>query len=106
MKRLILAFAVVFGLAAAVSAAAPAPLTTLRAIHALTNAEADHGLPVAFEATVTYYNSGLYTLFVQDDGAGIYVRPPQNAKLVMRIGNTTRQLIEALQALAVRARDY
>jgi diguanylate cyclase (GGDEF)-like protein len=82
MKRLILAFVVIFGLAAAVSAAAPAPLATLRAIHALTNAEADHGLPVAFEATVTYYNSGLYTLFVQDDGAGIYVRPPQNAKLV------------------------
>jgi len=82
MMRLILTFVVVFGWAAAVSAAAPAPLTTLRAIHTLTNAEADHGLPVAFEATVTYYNSGLYTLFVQDDGAGIYVRPPQNAKLV------------------------
>jgi diguanylate cyclase (GGDEF)-like protein len=82
MKRLILAFVVVFGWGAAVSAAAPAPLTTLRAIHALTNAEADQGLPVAFEATVTYYNGAIYTLFVQDGGAAIYVTPTRNAKLV------------------------
>ena len=31
------------------------PLTSLRSIHALTNAQASHQLPVSFEATVTYY---------------------------------------------------
>jgi diguanylate cyclase (GGDEF)-like protein len=82
MKWLIPTFAAVLGWATAVSAAAPATLTTLRQIHALSNAEADKGLPVAFEATVTYYNSALYTLFVQDDGAGIYVSPKTDAKLV------------------------
>ena len=30
------------------------PLTTLHAIHALTNAEARQGIPVDFEATVGY----------------------------------------------------
>ena len=63
-------------------AATPAPLTTLRAIHTLTNAEADRGLHVAFEATVTYYNGALRTLFVQDDNAGIYVNPKTNLNLV------------------------
>jgi diguanylate cyclase (GGDEF)-like protein len=82
MKRLILAFGVILGWAVAVSAATPAPLTTVRAIQALSNAEANQGLPVAFEATVTYFNNALTTLFVQDDGAGIYVAPKTDAKLV------------------------
>jgi diguanylate cyclase (GGDEF)-like protein len=82
MKRLILAFGVILGWAVALSAAAPAPLTTLRAIQALSNAEADQGLPVAFEATVTYFNSSLNTLFVQDNGAGVYVTPKPDARLV------------------------
>jgi len=73
MKRSIFLLAIILSCASAAGAAAPAPLTTLRAIHILTNAEADRGLPVAFEATVTYYNRGLHTLFVQDDGAGIYI---------------------------------
>jgi hypothetical protein len=41
--------------ASALWAGAPAPLTTLRAIHALTKSEASQGIQVAFEATVTYY---------------------------------------------------
>ena len=56
MKRSILGFGIILGRIVAVSAAAPTPLTTLRAIHALSNAEADKGLPVAFEATVTFVN--------------------------------------------------
>jgi diguanylate cyclase (GGDEF)-like protein len=82
MKRSILAFAVVLGGASAAWAASPAPLTTLRAIHALSNAEASQSLPVAFEATVTYFHATQYTLFVQDDGVGIFVVPPSGTKLV------------------------
>ena len=82
MKKLIALFAIVLGWAAVVSAAAPAPLTTLRQIHALTNAEASQGLPVAFEATVTYYRGYEQTLFMQDGDAAIYVAYPTDLKLV------------------------
>lgn len=51
------------------------PLTSLRAIHALSNAQASHQLPVSFEATVTYYRAYERTLFVQDGDIGIYVQP-------------------------------
>ena len=51
------------------------PLTSLRAIHALTNAQASHQLPVSFEATVTYYRGYERTLFVQDGDVAIYVKP-------------------------------
>jgi hypothetical protein len=62
--------------------APPAPLTTLREIRALTNAQASHKLPVAFEATVTYYRGYENNLFVQDGNAAIYVQAPTDAKLV------------------------
>ncbi|MGA3069141.1 MAG: GGDEF domain-containing protein [Terracidiphilus sp.] len=81
MKRLIALFAIVLGWAMAVSAAAPAPLTTLRQIHALSNAEASKGLPVAFEATVTYFRGYEHQLFVEDDGVGMFVSAPTDAKL-------------------------
>ena len=83
MKRLIPAIAIAFGgLFLAAWAATPAPLTTLRAIHALSNAEANRGLPVAFEATVTYYNKGASIFFVQDDATAIYVSPRTDVRLV------------------------
>jgi diguanylate cyclase (GGDEF)-like protein len=81
MKRSIPVFAIALAWAAAVYAAAPGTLTTLRAIHSLSNAEADRKLPVAFEATVTYYRGYEYNLFVQDDEVGIYVAAPPDAKL-------------------------
>jgi diguanylate cyclase (GGDEF)-like protein len=81
MKRSITLFAIVIGCAAAAGAAPPAPLTTLRAIQALSNAEADKGLPVVFEATVTYFHKGGYTLFMQDGGVGIYVSPKPDTDL-------------------------
>ncbi len=56
-------------------AAGTGTLTSLRAIHALSNAEASHQLPVSFEATVTYYRSYEKTLFVQDGDVAIYVQP-------------------------------
>jgi len=72
-KRLIPAIVVIVGWALSAWAAAPGPLTTLRAIHALSNAEASRGLPVDFEATVNYRRAGESTLFVQDGMDGIYV---------------------------------
>lgn len=57
------------------------PLTSLRAIHSLTNAQASHQLPVAFQATVTYYRSYEQTLFVQDGDVAIYVKPSAPAPL-------------------------
>jgi diguanylate cyclase (GGDEF)-like protein len=82
MKRLILALAFISGWAWPVWADTPAPLTTLRAVHALTNAEATHGIPVAFEATITYFRPYEKTMFVQDDGIAIFVAATTTAKLV------------------------
>ena len=81
MKRLILAVAIVFGWASAAWAAGPSPLTDLRAITALSNAEASHHLPVAFEATVSYFPGYESLLFVQDGDAGIFVLAPMNVRL-------------------------
>ncbi|MGO9775209.1 MAG: diguanylate cyclase domain-containing protein [Terracidiphilus sp.] len=82
MKRQFLTIAVLFAYASVAWAAAPVTLTTVQAIHALTNAEAGNGLPVAFEATVTYYRGYERTLFVQDGDAAIYVGDPNDLKLV------------------------
>lgn len=81
MKRLTIAVAVLLGSACVTWAAAPAPLTTLRAIHALSNAEASQKPQVEFEATVTYFRGYERTLFVQDDGVGIVVTIPPDARL-------------------------
>jgi diguanylate cyclase (GGDEF)-like protein len=82
MKRYIPAFAIIFVLASAAWAAAPATLTTLSAVHALSNAEASQNLPVAFEATVTFSRRFEKTLFVQDGNAAIYVQPVAELDLV------------------------
>jgi diguanylate cyclase (GGDEF)-like protein len=59
----------------------PTPLNSLRAIHALSNAEASHQIPVAFAATVTYYRRYERTLFVQDGEYAIYVQPSEPVQL-------------------------
>jgi diguanylate cyclase (GGDEF)-like protein len=82
MKRLVPAIAVILGWTWAAWAAAPATLTTVSAIHNLTKAEASKGLPVAFEATVTYSRVSEKVLFVQDGGLAIYVSADTDAKLV------------------------
>jgi diguanylate cyclase (GGDEF)-like protein len=76
MKRLIPAVVILLGCASVAWAAAPAPLTTLRAIHALTNNEARQAMPVAFEATIGYSRGYENLLFVQDGDDAIFVRPP------------------------------
>jgi diguanylate cyclase (GGDEF)-like protein len=82
MKRLIPLAAVILGWATAAFAASPAPLTSLREIHALDNEQAKAALPVAFEATVTYYRDYEKTMFVQDGDVAIYVQATTNTKLV------------------------
>jgi hypothetical protein len=61
--------------------AAQPPLTTPEAIHRLSNVEAAKGLPVAFEATVTYFNGYRKILTVQDGSTGIYVKATTSAAL-------------------------
>jgi diguanylate cyclase (GGDEF)-like protein len=63
-------------------ATAPATLTTLRAIHDLSNGEGDKHYPVALEATVTYYRWAVYSFFVQDGDAAVFVVTGKDAHLV------------------------
>jgi diguanylate cyclase (GGDEF)-like protein len=77
----VLAIATLAALPAEVQQGTGQPLSSLRAIHALTNAQASHQLPVSFEATVTYYRSSERTLFVQDGDVAIYVLPKGPASL-------------------------
>jgi diguanylate cyclase (GGDEF)-like protein len=62
-------------------AAAPQTITSLAALHVLTNDEAAKSIPVAFEATVTYHIRGSIGLFVQDGGLAIYADAPENVSL-------------------------
>jgi diguanylate cyclase (GGDEF)-like protein len=71
--RKIVAVAILLGSAAGVLCAQAKPLTSLAAIHALSNAQAAGHIPVAFEATVTYYRDVDSDLFVQDGGDAVYV---------------------------------
>jgi hypothetical protein len=81
-KKLISAVAIVICWYSAAWAAEPSPLTDLRAITALGNAEARKALPVAFEATVTYFPGYQNILFVQDGESAIFVLAPDGARLV------------------------
>jgi diguanylate cyclase (GGDEF)-like protein len=87
MSQLWLRFPALFAVALAVSwisiadAAEPAPLTTMHAIHFLTKEQAQRGLPVAFEAIVTYYDRSNIDLFVQEGGEAIYVETKPNEAL-------------------------
>jgi diguanylate cyclase (GGDEF)-like protein len=83
MKRFILGFGIVFGWVTLALATTPTPLTTLRQIRALSDTEASQSLPVAFEATVTYYYNGGFDLFVQEGDEAIYVETKLNAGLVV-----------------------
>ncbi len=81
-SRLISTVAILLCLASPAWTAPPASLTTLQAIHSLTNAQAGKKLPVAFEATVTYFRSSGALLFVQDGDAALYVLDPVNTPLL------------------------
>lgn len=81
MKRPTFILAFLLGLNTVSGAAPPRTLTSLAAIHALSNAEAAQALPVAFEATVTYYMRGDKDLFLQDGDFAIYAEVPLNLNL-------------------------
>lgn len=53
---------------------APKPLDSVRAVRALSNAEADQQVPVALKATVTDFRKDHRNLFVQDGDAGLFVK--------------------------------
>ena len=93
MNRTAKALAIILGCASVAWAAEPGALTTLHAIHVLSKADAAKGLPVAFEATVTYYNRTDVDLFVQDGNEAIYVGTKPNLDLapgdrVLVVGKT------------------
>lgn len=81
------------GFAVSASASAPPPLRSLKAIHQLTNADADGALPVDFTATVTYYRVSNRDLFMQDGDAAIFVHFPAPLHLApgdrVRVQGTT-----------------
>jgi diguanylate cyclase (GGDEF)-like protein len=85
---------VVLAGASAAKAAGPAPLTSLRAVRALSNADAAQDLPVVIQATVTYYRFYEHTLFVQDGVDAIFVYAPDPLKIAagdrVLIEGTTR----------------
>ena len=56
-------------------------ITSLAAIHSLTNDEAANSIPAAFEATVNYHINGSSGLFLQDGGLAIYADAPANLTL-------------------------
>jgi diguanylate cyclase (GGDEF)-like protein len=72
-----------------------APLTSLQAIHQLSNQQAAAHMPVDFDATVTFYRSYEGTLFVQDGDTAIYVQPAKTYNLSpgdrVHIHGTTRE---------------
>jgi diguanylate cyclase (GGDEF)-like protein len=73
MKWMISLLGIILGLVPA-SAAAQAPLTTLRAVKSVTNHAAHQNPAVDFEATVSFSRSKENFLFVQEDEAAIFVR--------------------------------
>jgi len=75
LRTLLFAFAMAatFTSAACAAESGPGVITSLHAINTLTKAQARGALPVAFEATVTYYNKSDVDLFVQDGEEAIYV---------------------------------
>lgn len=81
-KQFIAAFAMLIACVAVAGAAEPAPLTTLVSIRQLSNAEAAKGIPVAIQATVTYFRAYRKNMFVQDGATGLFVKATTNVKLV------------------------
>ncbi|MGB7984783.1 MAG: diguanylate cyclase [Terracidiphilus sp.] len=83
MKRLIIILGVLLS-AWQMTAQTPSSgtLTSVSAIHALTNVEASHGIPVEFEGTVTFNRDYERIVFIQEDGAAIYVGYPTPLPLV------------------------
>src|SRR6185503_10143560 len=96
---------------AVVAKAETAPLTTLSAIHSLTNAQASRALPVAFTGSVTYYVRGNVDLFVQDGRTAIYVETTADQAFapgdrVLVIGTTRASFRPEVKAEKVIFREH
>jgi diguanylate cyclase (GGDEF)-like protein len=81
-RELIAAAVMAISSVIAARAADPRSLTSLHAVHALSNAEASHAIPVACEATVVYSREYESVLFVQDGDSALFVRHPRITPLV------------------------
>jgi diguanylate cyclase (GGDEF)-like protein len=81
MKRLIALFVLMAVCVPAVRADSAAPLTTLRAVADLTNAQASAHMPATFEATVVYFRNYQKELFVQDGDTAIFVHATTSLNL-------------------------
>jgi diguanylate cyclase (GGDEF)-like protein len=101
MRKRIERTAFLLGLATA-SVLHAAPLTSLQALHRLSNQEASARLPADVDGTVTFYRSYEGTLFVQDGDAAIYVLPAKAYSLSpgdrIRIHGATRESFRPLIA--------
>ena len=83
MKKAILFIAIVLGNFPIARATTPPALTNVRAINALSHGPGQlEGLPVAFQATVTFFRGYQKNLFVQDGKDGTFVKATTNLKLV------------------------
>ena len=82
MKRIAAILAIVAAVWTCRAAEAPRVLHSVQEVRGLSHADAALGLPVEFEATVTYFRSYEKTLFVQDGAWGVYVIPATPLNLV------------------------
>lgn len=89
-----------FCLLAVVSMRAQPPqrITSLSAVHAISNATAARSVPVAFEGTVIYYENGNIDLFVQDGDSAIYVETTPD----LRVRTGDRVLVEGITRASFR----
>lgn len=81
MKRFAPLFVLIAVCTPAVWAGSGAPLTSLRAVAELTNAQAIQHMPADFEATVVYYRDYQKELFIQDGDMAIYVHATTSLSL-------------------------
>src|SRR3954468_15800836 len=98
-------------IAGVTASAQTAPLTTLSAIHALTNEQANRVLPVSFAGVVTYYVRGNVDLFVQDGPTAIYVETAADQALapgdqVLVVGTTRASFRPEVKAEKIVLRGH
>ncbi len=90
---LAIALASVAPFPARAQAVAPATLRSADQIRRLTPAEAEKRLPVQLRGVVTFFDENLYSRFVQDDTAGIYLQatnlPPLTAGQLIEVEGVT-----------------
>ena len=78
----------------AAAAATSAPIRSVQALVAMSNEEAKGGLPAVVEGIVTYYNPSEDTLFINENGIGVYVDATTDPALApgdrVRVTGTTQ----------------